>query len=236
MSYPYELANHDLFAADAAAAERAAFLRRTYLHLLGAILAFVGLEALFLSTPAINEPLMSVIAGNWWIALLAFMVVSWVAERWAQTGTSAGVQYAGLALYTVAEAVIFVPLLIIASQFGDPNLIPMAGLITMLIFGGLTTVVLVTGADFSFLRNVLWLCMLGAMGLVVASMFMGFTLGLVFTVAMIVLMSGYVLYYTSNVLHHYHTDQHVAAALALFACIATLLWYVIQLLMRLSDD
>jgi uncharacterized protein len=51
---------------------------------------------------------------------------------------------------------------------------------------------------------------------------------------MVVLMSGYILYYTSNVLHHYRTDQHVAAALALFAAVATLFWYVLQIVMRMN--
>ena len=37
--------------------------------------------------------------------------------------------------------------------------------------------------------------------------------------------AGYILYDTSNVLHHYRTDQHVAASLALFASVA-LLFYV----------
>ena len=60
--------------------------------------------------------------------------------------------------------------------------------------------------------------------------------GIFFVVAMIALMSGYILYFTSNVLHHYHTSQHVAASLALFSSIATLFWYVLQLLMMLSGD
>ena len=56
-----------------------------------------------------------------------------------------------------------------------------------------------------------------------------------FIVAMIALMCGFILYETSNVLHHYHTSQHVAAALAIFASLATLFWYVIRLLMSLRD-
>ena len=49
---------------------------------------------------------------------------------------------------------------------------------------------------------------------------------------MVVLASGYILYYTSNVLHQYRTDQYVAAALALFASVALLFWYVMQIFMR----
>ena len=200
-----------------------------------AILGFIMLEAAFLSTPAIYGPLVGLIAGTWWLALIAFIAVSWIADKWAQTGTSPGVQYAGLALYTLAEAVIFVPLLFFASQRGE-NLIPTAGILTMFIFGGLTVIVLTTRQDFSFLRNILWLGTLAALGLIVASALAGFSLGIIFIVAMIVLMSGYILYDTSQILHHYRTDQHVAAALALFASVAMLFWYVVQLLMRLNDE
>ena len=49
---------------------------------------------------------------------------------------------------------------------------------------------------------------------------------------MVILMSGYILYYTSNVMPHYRTDQHVAAALALFAAIATLFYYILEIVMR----
>jgi FtsH-binding integral membrane protein len=53
---------------------------------------------------------------------------------------------------------------------------------------------------------------------------------------MVVLASGYILYHTSNVLHHYGTEQYVAAALALFASVALLFWYVLQLFMSLQQD
>ncbi len=36
---------------------------------------------------------------------------------------------------------------------------------------------------------------------------------------MVVFASGYILYDTSNVLHHYRTEQYVAASLALFASV-----------------
>jgi uncharacterized protein len=52
---------------------------------------------------------------------------------------------------------------------------------------------------------------------------------------MVALISGYVLYYTSNVLHHYRTDQHVAASLALFSSIATLFWYILRIVMSSRD-
>ena len=48
--------------------------------------------------------------------------------------------------------------------------------------------------------------------------------------ACLVLAAGSILYNTSNVLHHYRTDQHVAAALNLFASFALLLYYVLMIL------
>ena len=46
---------------------------------------------------------------------------------------------------------------------------------------------------------------------------------------MIVFAGGAILYDTSNVLHEYPEDRHVAASLQLFASVMLLLWYVIRL-------
>jgi len=56
-----------------------------------------------------------------------------------------------------------------------------------------------------------------------------------FSVAMIALAGGAILYDTSNVLHHYPQDRHVGAALQLFASVALLFWYVLRLLMSMRD-
>jgi FtsH-binding integral membrane protein len=138
-------------------------------------------------------------------------------------------QYLGLALYVVAQAVVFLPLLYLAAFFTSPSVIPTAGILTLAVFGGLTLGVFMTGKDFSFLGPILCIGGLLAMGFIVASILFGFNLGSVFAFIMVALMSGYILYYTSNVLYHYRTDQHVAAALALFACVATLFWYILQI-------
>ncbi|MEM1063363.1 MAG: Bax inhibitor-1 family protein, partial [Planctomycetota bacterium] len=191
-------------------------------------------EGLLLSIDPVRETLLSVIGGNWWIAFIAFMGVSWLARSWAESDASATTQYLGLGLYIVAEALIFVPLLAIASMF-HPDAIPQAGLATAAIFAGLTASVFVTKADFSWMRTGLWIASMAALALMIAGPLFGFSLGLFFTVGMVALMCCYILYDTSNVLHHYRTDQHVAASLALFASLATLFWYVLQLFMA-SDD
>jgi len=221
-----------IFAAQAAADERADFITKTYLHLAGAIGVFIVLEAVLLNMPGI-ENLVGLMIGTrfgWLISLGLFMLVSYMAESWARSAISPGTQYLGLGVYIVAEAIILVPLLYMARAM-DPAIITSAGMATMALFGGLTAVVFVTRKDFSFLRTVLIFGGLAAMGFIVVALLTGFALGPIFTYAMIALACGYILYHTSNVLHHYRIGQHVAASLALFASVALLFWYILMLFM-----
>ena len=103
--------------------------------------------------------------------------------------------------------------------------------VTLLGTGGLTAVAFITRKDFSFLRGILmWLGVLALVAIVGAVIF-GFALGTWFSVAMIGFAGAAVLYDTSNILHHYPENKHVAAALGLFASIALMFWYVLQLFM-----
>ena len=223
--------------ADATVDERTDFIRKTYLHLAGAVFAFAGLEAVLLNVPGLSERFLALLFASrygWLLLIGAFMFVSYVADKWARSEASRGMQYAGLALYVAAEAVIFLPMLYFASTYYD-KAIPTAAAATMVVFTGLTGIVFVSGKDFSFLRTALWLGGLVAMGCVIASaIFPQFALGIVFSFAMVGLASGYILYDTSNVLHHYRIGQHVAASLALFASVALLFYYILRIVMQLT--
>lgn len=224
--------------AEAPDAVRSEFIRKTYAHLAGAVLLFAALEwVLLVPLRETSERIIGAMLGtrySWLLVLGGFMVVGWVADRWARTATSPAKQYAGLGLYVLAESILFLPLLYAAAILsGDPDLIPTAGIMTLGMFAGLTLVVFVTRKDFSWMRSILVVAGFVAMGLIVCSILFGFELGTIFSAAMIGLASGYILYYTSNVLHHYRPDQHVAAALTLFAAVALLFWYVLRLLMQL---
>lgn len=233
MSHSY--GNPFVTVAEAASADRAQFIRRTYLHLAGAILAFVCLEAMLLQMPGIEGLVQKMTGGMGWLVVLgAFMLVSWLADKWARSDASPAMQYLGLGLYVVAETVIFAPLLYIAMyQSGDPALLPMAAIITGLLFVGLTATVFVTRKDFSFMKGILMVGGFIALGVIICSIVFGFSLGLVFSSVMVLFAGGSILYTTSNIMLHYRTDQHVAASLALFAGVMLLLWYVIRILMSL---
>src|SRR5437868_6027666 len=99
-------------AATAQASERATFIRRTYGHLAIAILAFAAIEGLiFKLVPeeTMNSILRQYFSArfSWLIVVVAFMVCGYVARWWAYSGVSLGLQYAGLGLYVMMEALIF---------------------------------------------------------------------------------------------------------------------------------
>ncbi|CAN5168819.1 Bax inhibitor-1 family protein [soil metagenome] len=216
-------------AAEASADARATFIRKTYGHLAGAILAFAIIETLLvqLTPPDVIRDVFFNRVGM--IALMiGFVGVAWVANSWAMSGASRGKQYAGLALYVVAEAVIFLPLMFIAANFA-PDILPKAGIMTLAMFAGLTVACFVTKTDFSFLRSILVVGGFLALGFVVVAMVMGMDVGNWYSFAMVALASGYILYDTSNVMYRYRTDQYVAASLALFASVALLFYYIVRI-------
>lgn len=214
--------------------ERAGFIVKTYAHLFGAVLALVAIEAVLLRLP-VGDRLMELLSRSqysWLIVLAAFMGISYLANRWAHSDTSVAMQYAGLALYVVAQAVILLPLLYIAANFASPAVIPTAAIITLCAFTGLTAIVIATRKNFSFLGPFLGIAGFAALGFIVCSIVFGFSLGIAFTAIMIVFACGYILYDTSKVMHEYRVGQHVAASLALFASVMLLFWYVLQLVMN----
>ncbi len=236
MSY---VAYQDRVAANAAVQERIDFIRLTYLHLGGAVLAFAIVCALMVNSSFGAAMTQFAFGGpwNWLLVLGGFMIVGRIAEKWAMSGGSANKHYLGLGLYIVAQAAITVPLLYVAQNFTEnPNVISMAAILTLTIFGGLTATVFLTKKDFSFMGRALQLASFGALGFIIVGTIFGFNFGTFFMSAMILLMAGYVLYSTSNVLRHYPIGSHVAASLALFATIATLFFYVLQLVMSTSSD
>jgi hypothetical protein len=220
--------------ADAPAADRAAFFRRTYGLVAAAFGAFaVTLYALFVS--GIAETFMRSIAGVGSWGMLGVMVLFWVGTTAAQSlafnRASRASQYAGLGLYVLLQAIIFVPLIYYTAIVtkGNPGeiLIP-ACMATGALVVALTAVVFMTNLDFSFLKVAIVIGSICALGIVIVSLFAGWSLGAWFSIAMIVLMATVILYQTNEIKNTMETDQHVAAAFVLFSSFVTLLFYVIR--------
>ncbi len=221
-------------AADALPEERASFIRKTYLHLAGAVLIFTLLEGYLIFSGAGLALAQTMLGGRWsWaIVLIAFMGISWLAQWWANNQTSKPLQYAGLGLFIVAEAIIFLPLLFMAAiRSNSLEIFGQAGITTLGLFLGLTAVVFLTKKDFSFLGPILMIGGFVALGVIFSGIIFGFNLGSIFSFAMVAFAGGAILYDTSNILHRYRTDQHVAASLSLFASVALLFWYILRIFM-----
>ena len=207
---------------------RATFIMRTYLHLLGAIMGFVVIEMFLFNTGMAYSIAQAMLSVSWLLVLGGFIIVGWFASRVAFNAQTPAAQYAALVGFVVAEALIFVPLLVIAELYA-PGAIQSAAVVTILGFAGLTGVVFVTRKDFSFLGGMLRWGFIVAIVLIVGAVLFGFELGTYFSVGMIALAGAAILYDTSNVLNHFPEDRYVGAALELFASVALLFWYVLSL-------
>lgn len=220
--------------------KRVSFYKKTYTHLSMAVLLFIIVESAFLQIPIIVEFALSLTQGWSWLLLLGgFMLVTNYAEKMAIQSHNRGNQYLALLVYVIAEAFIFVPLIFIAmmiAENGGGAILNQAAILTLSLFTGLSAIVLLTKKDFSFLRSILTIGFFIAIGLIVAGIIFGFNLGLWFSVGMVVLASGSILYQTSNMMNRYTEDQYVGASLGLFASLMLLFWYILSILTRLSGD
>ena len=212
---------------------RATFITKTYAHLAGAMALFVAIEVVMFKS-GLADRMAGAMANMWWAVLGGFILVSWIARSAAHSARSKASQYAALAGFVTAEAIIFVPLLWFANRFAD-GVIESAAAVTLFGFGALTVIAFMTRKDFSFLRGFLMWGGVAAMALIIGGMIFGFGLGLYFSVGMVVLAGASILYDTSNIIHHYDEESYVAAALELFASVALMLWYVIQLFLHSRD-
>jgi len=210
---------------------RTRFIMRTYAHLLAAMIGFTLIEVFLFRSGLAQQILRIMVELPWLLIIGGFMIVGWMATRVAHQAASPVVQYLALAGFVVAEAVMFLPLLLVA-ELNVPGVTQSAGLVTLVGFIGLTGVVFVTRKDFSFMTSVLMWAGVVALLLIVASLIFGFELGTWFSVAMIAVAGGSILRDTSRIMRYYPEDRYVAAALELFASVALLFWYVLRLMSR----
>lgn len=214
---------------DRDAAVRGAFIMRVYGWLMAAIATFVLIEVwLFKSGKAL--PLARALVGtNWMLVLGGFMLVGWLARGMAARARSTAMQFLALALYVVAQAIIFTPMLIIADQRAE-GVIASAAVLTGLAFTGLTLIAWQTRKDFTFLGGILRWAGVLALVAIAGSVFFGLNLGMWFSLAMVALAGGAILYDTSNIIRYWPSDRPVGAALELFASVALMFWYLLRLL------
>ena len=220
-----------MYSPEQAATQRGLFIMRVYGHLLGAIALFTLIEVYLFKSGLADRITGALLGVNWLLVLGGFMVAGWLARGLAARSGSLGSQYAGLLLYVVAQAIIFTPMLWIADQYAGGGVIRSAAVVTLAGFVGLTAIVFYTRKDFSFLGVMLkWAGILALVAIGSALLF-GFELGTWFSVIMVGVAGGAILYDTSNILRYWPNDRYVGASLELFTSVALMFWYVLRIFM-----
>jgi len=204
------------FAIHSAVNERLGFLRRTYTHLLVEI-CLVGAVAFYvLHSPALLDGIAKPLMGNLILYLLAFFGVSLVSRRLMAGRTSSVVQYSGAGLWVLFLGFLIAPFAWYIQQVtGSFAILGQAFVMTACIFTGLTAYVFYTRKDFSAWGGAIGMITMAVFGVSVVMAFMGGGGGIIYSLVWVVLMGGWVLYDTSNILHRRHVDQHVAASVDL---------------------
>ncbi len=215
---------------------RGDFVVRVYQHLMGAIAAFVAIEALFFTT-GIAEGIYDFVSGGssrWLLIMGLFMVGQWMVGQAAMDMLNPGKQYGALFGMAALEALIFAPFLYYAFEIESAGTtVAAAALLTAVAFAGLTVIAMITRKDLSFIRPMIMFGGVAAMVLILGAILFGFNLGVWFSVAMIALAGGSILYQTQNIIRRYPVQAHVAASLTLFTSVMMLFWYVLRLLMQM---
>jgi FtsH-binding integral membrane protein len=216
---------------------RADFIVRVYQHLLVAVGAFIGIEALFFAT-GLAEAIYDFVASAsvaWLLILGLFMGAQWLATMSAHNLADPPKQYLGLFGMAVAEALLFAPFLyyLFNIESGGTATVAAAAVITVAGFAALTAVAFVTRKDLSFMRPMLIWAGVASLVTIGGAILFGFELGIWFSGAMIALAGGSILYQTQTIIRRYPAEAHVGAAVQLFASVMLLFWYVLRLVSQL---
>lgn len=217
---------------------RGTFIVKVYQHLLAALMIFVGFEALLINLGAAEALFNFFRSGPSWLLLMGgFMVVSWLATNAAHDVLNPSRQYLGLFLMAGAYSIMFAPFLYLVFNHveGGSATVGAAGVITAFGFAGLTAVAFTTRRDLSFIRPLIMWGFIAALVLIVAAVLFGLELGVWFSVGMIALAGGAILYQTQTIIRQYPTDAYVGAAVQLFASVMLMFWYVLRLLVQLRN-
>lgn len=234
--------NTSRIVSEAGQTDVASFYRKTYGLVALAFAGFAGLLYTFFQLTPVAVIFMNTLGGlhnslggfSWLIVLGVFWAGTYFAQKLAANRASRESQYAGLGLYVLLQALIFIPLISIVAMTTKGNigeiLIPACTLTGALVLG-LTLAVQLTQVDFSFLRIVITVGTICAIGAIIMFSIMGINPGTWFALAMILLMASVILYQTHVIKNQCSTEDYVMAAFILFSAFVTLLWYVIQFFM-----
>lgn len=233
---------------------RLAFLRKVYTLFSAAMVVWMGTTLLV----TFNESLLSVSLGmmsGGFLGFILLMGVMFLLLRLTATAGT-GISLLGLGLFGVLEGFLTAPLVYIATAASNSEEILMEGnraiidssmllsansvvmqafALTCAVFGGLTVYALTTKRDFLWMRGALYMGFFALMAIVVLSFFgIGENLvtGWGMSAAFVLLMGGFVLYDTQNIMKRYPEHMAAAAAATLLIDFIIMFKHILMLLMN----
>jgi modulator of FtsH protease len=200
------------------------FIRKTYALFMAGILMCVVAGTATLMVPALGMASIAVLRNP--IIAIALIFGGSIAAQ--AVSEKEGLNYVALFGFTGLMGFLFSPIV----AYYAPAVVGQAAFLTILIFGSLTAYVFVTRKDFSFLGGFLFV---GILTVVLASVanflfFKSWDASYWIACAMLLMSSGFVLYKTSNIMHHYSERSYCSAALSLFISFINIFMSLLRIL------
>ncbi|MFK5955930.1 MAG: Bax inhibitor-1 family protein [Planctomycetota bacterium] len=229
---------------------RITFLRKVYALFGGAMAVWMGTSYLV----ATNEGLLNVAFGIMSFGIMGFIVLMAAMFFLLRLTASRGnaMSMFGLGAFGVLEGFLTAPLIYIASAsqvasdaltseqihtlaLNDTgSIVTQAFALTCAVFGGLSFYALTTKRDFSWMRGALWMGFFGLLAIGLLGM-MGIGGGVSnwgYSMGFVILMGGFVLYDTQNILRRYPENMAASAAATLLIDFVIMFQHILMLLMR----
>ncbi|MEE9126207.1 MAG: Bax inhibitor-1 family protein [Planctomycetota bacterium] len=228
----YAVSDDTIFAADAPVDARVAFLKKTYTLMTIGLLVFAATLWAAGRIEAVNS--LAVRLYNPWMPLIVLFGGSILVHA---VSTKPGLNLLAYFGFLFFFGLVSAPMILTLGAAGGPTIIGQAALLTALIFIGLSAYVYYSGKDFGFLGGILWLGVIALVAMALVGWLTGsFAPGLWYSGFAVMLLGGFILYDTSNILRRFPTNMYVGAALELTIDVILLFKYLLLMLWSLQGD
>jgi modulator of FtsH protease len=200
-------------------------LRNTYLLLGLTLLATAGASAMAI---ALNLPPLAAI-----VCMIASFIMIFVVNKTADSAKGIGMIF----IFSILMGLSLGPMLQAYLKMANgPSLVFQAFAGTSIIFFALSGYALTTRKDFSFMGGFLFVGMILALIAIIANIFLHIPLlSLVISSVVILLMSGFILFDTSRIVHGGETN-YIRATISLYLNIYNIFVHLLSLLGIMNDD
>ena len=211
-------------AAHALPEQRMVFIRKVYAAFMASILVAAAGAVATLRVPGVGE----FVANNYFLVIFGeFAALAGVIFLRRKKGVNVAAFAAFAALTGLTTGLIVSSYL----QAGLYDVVVQAAGLTVVAFGSLTGYAFLTKKDFSFMRGFVTIGLFVVLGGAVLTWFVqSSALNFAVSAGGVLLFSGFILYDTSNIIHHYREDEWVGAAMGLYLNVLNLFLFLLRLL------